>query len=338
MRYTALVTLPKGIAAWRRCIDRASKRRASLIRDKRTTAYRLVSGAGDDAPGVDVDVYGEHLVISLSTEQSLDDETTIVEAFAERAPEGIYVKRRPKKASTLVDTRRDEIAPILPVFGNEAPSPLVVLEHGVRYETRLGDGLSTGIFLDQRQARKTVRALSKNARVANLFCYHAAFTVAAIAGGCRHSVSVDTSGVALDRARDNINLAGGSPDQHRLSKRQARAWLRSQGSNEGEALFDLIIIDPPSFSSSKRGTFRVDRDYPELITLAAAAVNPGGALLACCNMHRMPMKRFAKKVRAALGETDRRVASLEALDRPIDFRIAPGQEHYQKNMLVRFSA
>ncbi len=273
-------------------------------------------------------------MVSLSSDEALAKREPLLDALAEVHAGGIYLKLRPKKASTLVDTRREDVAPKLPARGPAAPDPVIVSEHGVDYAVSLGDGLSTGLFLDQRIARDHVRQISQGARVANLFCYHAAFTVAALAGGAVSSVSVDSSGAAHDKARRNLDRHAADRDTHRLANAEARAWLRRRAKRPAEDHFDLIVLDPPSFSSTKRGTFRIARDYPDLLHGALACLAPNGRVLACCNMHSLPLRSFRKKVRVALEEAGRAVVSIETLHIPEDFLPPPGEEHYQKNLLI----
>jgi 23S rRNA (cytosine1962-C5)-methyltransferase len=328
------MTLPTKRGDWLKSLRAAGKRRDPLARSRQTTAYRWVAGAGDALPGVTIDVYDEYLVVSLSSDEALAKREPILDALAEVHAGGIYLKLRPRKASTLVDTRREDVAPALPARGPAAPDPVIVSEHGVDYAVSLGDGLSTGLFLDQRIARGHVRQISQGARVANLFCYHGAFTVAAIAGGAVSSVSVDSSGAALDKTRQNLERYPADRDTHRLANAEARAWLRRRAKSPTEDHFDLIVLDPPSFSSTKRGTFRIVRDYPALLHGALGCLAPKGRILACCNMHSLPLRRFRKMVRVALEEADRAIVVIDTLPAPEDFLAPPGEEHYQKNLLI----
>jgi 23S rRNA (cytosine1962-C5)-methyltransferase len=315
----------------------ATERRRALARESHTSAYRLVSSGGDALPGLEIDVYGEHLVVSLTGEEALAGREMILDALAERHPGGIYLKLRPKTANTLIDTRREEVAPPKPVRGPAAPDPLVIVEHDIAYEVRLGDGLSTGIFLDQREARLQVRKISRGARVANLFCYHAAFTIAAIAGGAEQSVSIDSSQAALDGAERNLLRHDACREAHRLVKSDARSWLERQAKNAQDERFDLIVLDPPSFSSTKRGTFRVVRDYPGLLEDALRCLAPNGHLLACCNLRSLSLRSFQDKICATVEGAGWRIESLSALAVPEDFLPTPGEEHYQKNLLLRLA-
>src|SRR5690606_8016413 len=131
----------------------------------------------------------------------------LLDAVASLGFAGVYLKRRPKQAS-VADTLSEELAPSAAQRGVDAPAPLWVKEAGARYAVRLGEGLSTGLFADQRAARRWLLAEAAGKRVLNLFCYHAAFTVAAMRGGAVESVSVDASAAALERAAENLAHAG----------------------------------------------------------------------------------------------------------------------------------
>src|SRR5207245_1747100 len=130
-----------------------------------------------------VDVYGQHLVAEFPGEGDVAWREQALDALEAMGWDGVYLKLRPRQSNTLVDTRREELAPRAPVRGTAAPEELAVREGGISYLVRLGDGLSTGIFLDQRENRARVRDLAQGLRVANLFAYTCAFSVAAAAGG-----------------------------------------------------------------------------------------------------------------------------------------------------------
>jgi 23S rRNA (cytosine1962-C5)-methyltransferase len=237
----------------------AADRRYGIAQLEGTTALRIANGAGDALPGIDVDLYDDHLVVALSSDEALAVREAVLDAAAALDPAGVYVKVRPKHASVIVDARREEFAPRAPVRGAPAPDEFVVHELGLRYRVRLGDGLSTGIFLDQRENRRRVRELARGARVLNLFAYTGAFTVAAVAGGARSSVTVDVSAGAMGWARKNLEDAGASQARHDLVEADATAFL-ARASSHGEP-FDLVVCDPPSFATTKQSRFSAASDY-----------------------------------------------------------------------------
>ncbi len=154
-------------------------------------------------------------------------------------------------------------------------------ESGLRFEFRTDTGLSPGLFLDQRQNRKWVRAHSRGARVLNLFCYTAGFSVAAASGGAEKVVSVDVSKPFLDWSRTNFVLNALSTDQHEfrfIDSREYLAWAKKK-----ELKFDLIICDPPSFGRSKSGVFKIEKDFDQLIAMLTDVTAPGGTILFSLN-------------------------------------------------------
>jgi 23S rRNA (cytosine1962-C5)-methyltransferase len=310
----------------------AALQRYALACDPSTSAFRIVNDAGDQLPGVTVDVYGDHLVVALLGDEAIAARESILDAAYRLGPKGVYVKLRPKHASRIVDTRRDEVAPNKAVRGDDAPEPLAVHELGLPYEVRLGDGLSTGIFLDQRDNRRRVRELvGSGATVLNLFAYTGAFTVAAVAGGARASTSVDVSRAALAWARRNLDAVGADPAKHELIEADVLAWLATQ--KKGRA-YELILLDPPSFSTTKRSRWSAESDYRGLAARCLELVAPGGRLLACTNHRGISRIKLRRYLHEAARSAGREVAQMKDWPDPSDFPPPPGQECHLKSILT----
>ncbi len=239
---------------------------------------------------------------------------------------------RPKHASVIVDARREDFSPSAPVRGAAAPDEITVHELGLPYRVRLGDGLSTGVFLDQRENRRRVRDLSRGARVCNLFAYTGAFTVAAVSGGARSSVTVDVSAGAVAWARRNLDAVSADPAHHELVEADVLPWLARVGAR-GEP-FDLILLDPPSFATTKQSRFSADGDYARLAALAFGALAPGGRLLACTNHRGIARARFRRFLHEAARDSAREVVQMKDLPDPEDFPPEPGHEPHLKSVLV----
>jgi 23S rRNA (cytosine1962-C5)-methyltransferase len=318
-----------------RRLHTAIDRRYQVAQQGDTDALRLVNGAGDDLPGVTVDRYGDYLVVALSEEAALAQRETILDGAARLGARGCYLKIRPKQANVVVDTRKEDLAPSRASRGVDAPPVMVIHEAGLPYEVRLGDGLSTGIFLDQRRTRALVRELSEGKRVLNLFGYHGAFTIAAIAGGADQTVTVDSSGVALERAERNLTLAGCDRRHHELRRSAAQPWLERRATGPQSERFDLCILDPPSFSTTKRSTFRAARDYPTLAAAALRCLTPGGLLFACTNHRGIVRAKFRRQLADGARRAGREVQQMDDLPDPIDFPPALGSECHLKSVLVR---
>jgi 23S rRNA (cytosine1962-C5)-methyltransferase len=250
--------------------------------------------------------------------------------------DGVYLKVRPRQANTLVDTRREDLAPRLPVRGVPADEELVVVEEGVPYAVRLGDGLSTGIFLDQRANRARVRQWSGGARVLNLFAYTCAFSVVAALGGARATVSVDASAAALERGRANLALSGIDPAGHTFVADDAFGWLaRVAKKPPCEATrFELVVLDPPSYSTTRSRRFVASSDFAELVEAATRVLAPHGRLLASTNHRGIARKKLRYAVSEGVRRAGRTLDKLKDLADPLDFPAAAGDEPHMKSVVA----
>ena len=188
---------------------------------------------------------------------------------------------------------------------------IAVSEAGLKFWVNFGDYLDTGLFLDHRIVRGMLRGWAGDADFLNLFCYTGSATVYAAAGGARSSVSVDLSNTYLDWAHDNLLLNGFSGPEHELRRDDCRKWLEEE-SVRGPR-FDLIFLDPPTFSNSKRmqGVLDVQRDHAVMIRHALQLLRPAGRLVFSTNYTRFKLDA------AALGEFD--IEDISARTIPKDF-------------------
>lgn len=165
----------------------------------------------------------------------------------------------------------------------------VVGEAGLEFLVNFEEYLDTGLFLDHRDTRARIRAAAAGKHFLNLFCYTASVTVHAAAGGARRTVSVDLSRTYLDWGRRNLELNGFAADAHLLVQADCLRWLGE--AREGGARYDLIFLDPPTFSNSARmeGVLDVQRDHPTLIADTMRLLAPEGLLLFSTNAQRFAL-------------------------------------------------
>jgi 23S rRNA (guanine2445-N2)-methyltransferase / 23S rRNA (guanine2069-N7)-methyltransferase len=165
---------------------------------------------------------------------------------------------------------------------------LTVREGGLAFEVNLSDYLDTGLFLDHRQTRGLVRDEAEGKRFLNLFCYTGSFSVYAAAGGATETTSVDLSNTYLDWTRTNL-AANGFKDagRHRTVRDEARGFLEHRA-RRGEPPFDLVVVDPPTFSRSAKSDvpWDVERDHAALLALVAQNLSPGGVVYFSTNFRR----------------------------------------------------
>ena len=165
-----------------------------------------------------------------------------------------------------------------------------VTEEGLTYVVNLTDYLDTGLFLDQRLTRRLIRAEAGGRRFLNLFAYTGGGTVSAVAGGAAATTTVDLSATYLDWARRNFRANGiEEGDAHRLVQADVLDWV-----TRDEGRYDFVLLDPPTFSNSKRmgrASFDVQRDHADLIRLVVRRLlAPGGVLLFCSNRRNFSLE------------------------------------------------
>ena len=166
-----------------------------------------------------------------------------------------------------------------------------VNEYGHRFRVNLFDYLDTGLFPDHRLTRRLIGELADQRSFLNLFAYTGAATVYAAAGGARTTLTIDMSRTYLDMARANMELNGFRDKSHRFLREDCLAWL---GSNPRER-FDLIFLDPPTFSNSKRmrDVLDIQRDHVTLIRQCITLLTPGGILIFSNNRRNFKLDHAA---------------------------------------------
>lgn len=166
----------------------------------------------------------------------------------------------------------------------ETKARLTVHEGGSAFLVNLDDYVDTGLFLDHRPMRAMVRAEAAGKDVLNLFAYTGAFSVHAAAGGAKSTTTIDMSQTYVDWARDNLALNGFTGASHTLLRADVLAWLDEPRRPQ----WDIAIVDPPTFSNSKRmrGTWDVQRDHAWLLGAVRACMRPGGVVWFSTNFRK----------------------------------------------------
>jgi 23S rRNA (guanine2445-N2)-methyltransferase / 23S rRNA (guanine2069-N7)-methyltransferase len=161
-----------------------------------------------------------------------------------------------------------------------------VAENGLKFWVNFADYLDTGLFLDHRLTRLRLRGAAANKRFLNVFAYTGSASVYAAAGGARETVTVDLSYTYLDWAQRNLQLNGFAGSGHELVQADAREWLKAARPG-----FDLIFLDPPTFSNSARmqGVLDIQRDHAELIDGSMRLLTKGGILVFSTNAQKFKL-------------------------------------------------
>jgi 23S rRNA (cytosine1962-C5)-methyltransferase len=173
--------------------------------------------------------------------------------------------------------------------------PLVVNEGGLRFEINLHRYLDTGLFLDHRTTRDWVKTHSRDKSILNLYAYTGSFSVYAAAGGAERTVSVDLSNTYQDWTRRNLLLNRFDLNQHKLIREDVFQYLEHTHSSPRQ--FDLIVLDPPSFSNSKnmQKTLDIQRDHPHLIEACLKQLKKEGVLIFSTNRRSFKLSPWLAK-------------------------------------------
>lgn len=311
--------------------------RAAVIDPSATDAFRLVHGAADGWPGLYVERLGGFL-LSESAGPLTEEQGGWLRELARRfSSRGCYhrIVRRRTAPGPVPESGPRWFA------GDMAPDELVVRENGLRFALRLSEGGGVGLFLDQRENRRRLLTghiapdftIARPARVLNAFAYTCGFSVCAAAGGA-HATSLDLSRKYLDWGKRNFVLNGLDPAAHDFIYGDAFDWFRRLAKKG--LLFDVIVLDPPTFSRSKEhGVFQAERDFGALAAAALPLLARDGILLASANAATLQPDRFLDMVMLAVSRAGRRVTQQHYAPQPPDFPVHPLEPAYLKTVWLR---
>lgn len=304
--------------AFKDLLSAALERRATL---PDSNAFRAFSGQADGLDGLYIDVYA-HGAVLIEYEgrvpRNFDASGAAQSALDLLAPRGvraIYHKPFMRDRSKIGGELPPVVTQPQPLAGEALEEAILIQEGPAKLEVRLFDGLSTGIFLDQRANRAALRTmilqkaekLSRPLAVLNTFAYTCAFSVfAALAGAT--TASVDVSSRYLEWGKRNFAHNNLDPSLHRFARMGTFEFL--EYADRKQLRFDLVILDPPSFASgSKKNDVRPwssVSDYAKLVSASARVLNPGAAIFASTNTHELCLpQRLEREVIKGLGREPR---------------------------------
>jgi 23S rRNA (cytosine1962-C5)-methyltransferase len=234
------------------------------------------------------------------------------------------LKRRPREARVAANTEREFLASDAPVYG-EALEEIEILESGVKFLIRPGGDLSVGLFLDMRDTRHWLRYNISNRTALNSFAYTCGFGVVATLGGSERTINLDLSRRVLDWGDANYRANSLVPKKFDFISGDVFDWF-TRLSRRGDT-FGCVILDPPSFATSKFSRFSAASNYDELVERAVKLLEPDGLLLACCNHAKLERRMFLGAIKRGLTRAGRGynlVASLGQSE--IDFPVTDDLE------------
>lgn len=278
-------------------LSKMVKHKRKLARRQGITCYRVYDHDLPEFP-FSIELYEENLYIAEYVRRhGMEDEVHdawlqecmfIIETVTGVPVANMYCKQR-KRMNHRSEGQYEKLATEKQYF--------TVVENGLKFLVNLTDYLDTGLFLDHRITREKVQQLCAAKRVLNLFCYTGSFSVYAAAGGAASVTSVDLSKTYLAWAEDNLMVNGFTDKiKYHFIHADVMQYLKTLPPNS----FDLIIMDPPTFSNSKRmkDILDIQRDHVELINDAVKATSQGGLLFFSTNFTRFILDKEAIEAKA----------------------------------------
>ncbi|MBX9997254.1 MULTISPECIES: class I SAM-dependent rRNA methyltransferase [Priestia] len=300
-------------AFFARKIQQAISSRHDFYASEDTTAFRVFNSEGDGIGGLIIDYYDGYYVMSWYSEGIYRFKEYVIEAL-KSAPnfKGLYQKKRFNVKGQYIE--EDDF-----VAGDKGEFPLIVKENGIRFAVYLNDGAMVGVFLDQRDVRKTIRdKYAKGKTVLNMFSYTGAFSVAAALGGAAKTTSVDLANRSLAKTIEQFSINGIDHEAQDIIVEDVFKYFKY--AVKKNMTFDLVVLDPPSFAKSKKHTFSAAKDYKDLLKEAIALTKPNGVIVASTNASNFDMKKFHSFIEKAFNEKGERYKMMEQFSLPADFK------------------
>lgn len=316
-------------AFFRQRVTQAAQARAKLLAAGATNSVRLLHGESDGLPGVIADQYGDAVVVQLLAAGAERWRDAIADALAALAGVTRVWERSDADVRTLEGLpQRSGL-----LRGAQLTEPILVHEHGLRFRIEIESGHKTGYYLDQRDNRLFLNHISKGAAVLDCFCHSGGFALNALAGGARAVTAIDSSGPALELARENA----------RLNQLSGVEWIEGdvfqmlRKFRDAGRRFDVIVLDPPKLAPTAAHAEKAARAYKDANLLGFKLLHPGGVLMTYSCSGGVSADLFQKIVAGAALDAgvNARVEAWHhaAADHPLALHFPEGE--YLKGLVCR---
>jgi len=338
--------------------------RAAIVESGATDAFRLIHGAIDGWPGWYMDRLGDYVLSQSQNELSPAQLKVLQQPLTPHASR--VTSAYHKILNRQVRQTKAAEASLCLVIGEAAPERFTIRENGVKFELSFNEGYSVGLFLDQRDNRRRLLtghiaagfdlALeggvsqvpnaasadgmgtretrpSEGLQVLNCFAYTCGFSVCAALGGAR-TTSLDLSKKYLEWGKRNFTLNDLDPVQHDFIYGDTFDWLKRLAKKR--RAFDVVLLDPPTFSQSKEGgVFRAEKDYGRLVAATLPVLKPGGVLFASTNAAEWKPEEFLAEVEQSIRGARRKIIQQHYVPQPPDFPVSRDEPAYLKTVWLR---
>ena len=294
-----------------------------------TSSCRLIFGEADFLPGLVADKYEDVLVIQ-SLALGMDKlKVTVVEALKKVLAEDVINIRGVFERNESRERLKEGLEQYKGFMGPEFSTDIQIVENNVKYNVDIRDGQKTGFFLDQKYNRLAIQKLCKGASVLDCFTHTGSFALNAGLGGAREVTGVDASELAVNQARENAALNGLS-DRVKFEVKDVFDYL-PELNREGKK-FDVVILDPPAFTKSRKSIGKAINGYREINMKGLKLVKSGGFLATCSCSHYMSYELFTRTINEAANAVHKRLRQVEFKTQSPDHPIlwASDESYYLK--------
>lgn len=299
--------------------------------NENTNTCRLVFSEADFLPGLIVDKYADFLSLQILSSGMENAKQELIEILIEELnPRGIFDK---SDAGARKHENLEATQGLL--WGETPPEFIEVKENGITYHINIADGQKSGFYCDQRDNRDILAAYSKDKNVLDCFCYSGGFTLNSLKQGAAHVTSVDSSALAIETLKHNLELNGLEASRQESIQSDVNKQLRVF-KEEGKK-FDVIVLDPPKYAPSRSALDRAARAYKDLNRLGMLLLEKGGILATFSCSGAVDMETFKQIIAWAALDAGREVQILKQFHQPEDHpvRVSFPEGEYLKGLLLR---
>lgn len=316
---------------WRKKIRTAVKLRESLHNED-TNTYRLIFSEADYLPGLIVDRYADFLSVQILTSGIERIKHILLDELQELLkPIGIF--DRSDASARAHEGLEASSGGIL--MGIKPPEFVSVKENGIFYQVNIAEGQKSGFYCDQRDNRRMVAEYVKGKKVLDCFSYSGGFSLNAMKKGASHVISVDSSALALETLKRNMEINSFKDIPHQLIQSDVNKQLRAF--RESNEKFDMIILDPPKYAPSRSALTKASRAYKDLNRTAMLLLNDGGLLATYSCSGAVDISLFKQILAWAALDAGKEVQFIQQFCQPADHPVRSSfpEGEYLKGLLCR---
>lgn len=316
---------------WRNRIRKAVKARENIFIGGQTNTARLIFSEADFLPGLIADRFADFISVQILTTGMEKVKAIVIDELGKLLnPTGIF-----QRADAMARAHDGLEASGGVVYGERPPAFVEVIENGVHYKVNIAEGQKSGFYCDQRNNRLIVAQQALGKRVLDCFSYSGGFSLNALKQGAAEVYSVDSSALAIETLKQNIDINQLDASRHKAIQNDVNKQLKAF--RERGEVFDLVILDPPKYAPSRSSLEKASRAYKELNRLGLSLLQSGGLLATFSCSGAMDIDTFKQVLAWAALDAGKEIQFIYQFTQPEDHPIRASfpEGEYLKGLLCR---